>query len=294
MPSSDALNEEHAGDAPPGKLTTAPSVPLMPTRVHAPLATPLPPPKAPVPLPSSASTGSPWYEDVKPFQIHRYKLRPPPMRLGMQPSILSQSRSLASLHAEATSDDSWFRSAKLARILPAPLPMPSDIPSPSVPVSRALSKAAAELGKSLAGSLKKLGDLFKRFDRDGSGSIDRLEFRLVVKELDLSASEQVCDLVFSEFDADGSGKVDYREYMVKLLRDKLASERARVMDLFRKWDIDDSGSISKSEFRRGVKAIGFEAPAAQLNALFDAMDVDRSGQLSFKELNARLRQVSYL
>ena len=142
----------------------------------------------------------------------------------------------------------------------------------------------------LAGSLAKMGDVFRMWDRNGSGRIERVEFRLAVKSLGIDASDQVCDTVFREFDANGSGAVDYREYVIAMLRDALHRFSWRVLDIFAKMDKNNDGTISRAEFRRGLQEFGFDASPTDLDAIFDDIDLDGSGRVEYGELHARLRQ----
>jgi calmodulin len=147
-----------------------------------------------------------------------------------------------------------------------------------------------QLKDRLAGSLTKMDDLFKKWDVDGNGQIDKGEFRRAVKALGESADDALCDAVFDEYDVDGSGEIEYKEYVRYSLRDALNRSRTRVMDLFRKLDGDASGCVDKTEFRQGVRQIGFDAPVESLDAVFDDMDADGSGSIDFTELNVQLRQ----
>ena len=121
----------------------------------------------------------------------------------------------------------------------------------------------------MAGSLSRVNDLFNALDVDGSGFVDREEFRRAVGSLHLDARveekshsllDEACDRLFDEFDIDGTGQIAYREYVQHTLRTALARSYAKVMDVFSKWDADGSGTIDKRELHRAIKACGFEAP----------------------------------
>jgi len=145
------------------------------------------------------------------------------------------------------------------------------------------------LKRALAGSLTKMVDCFKQWDKDGNGQVSREEFRRAVGSM-LPASDDACDAVFGDYDVDGSGEIGYQEYVRHSLRDALKSSFSRVSDLFRKWDVDESGTIEKKEFREVIRSVGFEAPADVVDELFAEMDRDGSGEVEFKELNRVLRQ----
>lgn len=155
----------------------------------------------------------------------------------------------------------------------------------------AKSEAKTQLKDALASSLKKVKDLFKVWDVDGSGTIDREEFRKAVNELNLvpGLTTEACDAAFDDYDLDGGGEIEYPEYIRYTLRDAIARSMGKVMDLFKEIDVDHSGQIDKKEFRKAIRTLGFEAPTEDLDHLFDEVDVDGSGEIEFKELNKVLR-----
>ena len=112
-------------------------------------------------------------------------------------------------------------------------PGPADEAARSGPAD----EAVAALKRSLAGSLSRVSDLFKTWDTDGNGTIDKFEFRRVVAELGLPNSDAASDRLFDEYDKDGSGEIQYVEYVRQSLRESLASSASRVTDLLRRWDV---------------------------------------------------------
>ncbi|KOO28075.1 calmodulin 2-like protein [Chrysochromulina tobinii] len=157
-----------------------------------------------------------------------------------------------------------------------------------------LQKDAAILEKEalkrvLAGSLSRMNDRFREFDADGSGTVDKLEFRKVIASI-LPATDEACDAIFDEFDEDCSGEIQYVEYIRASLRGALKTSFTRVIDLFRKWDTDESGTIERAELHACLRAVGFDAPADVVDELFAEMDVDGSGSVEYKELHRVLRQ----
>jgi Ca2+-binding EF-hand superfamily protein len=157
-----------------------------------------------------------------------------------------------------------------------------------------LQKDAALLEKEalkrvLAGSLSRMNDRFRQFDADGSGTVDKLEFRKVIASI-LPATDEACDAIFDEFDEDCSGEIQYIEYIRASLRGALKTSFTRVIDLFRKWDTDENGTIERAELHACLRAVGFDAPADVVDELFAEMDVDGSGSVEYKELHRVLRQ----
>eukprot|EP00944_MAST-04C_sp_MAST-4C-sp1_P000949 g949.t1 len=61
-------------------------------------------------------------------------------------------------------------------------------------------------------SRKELRETFDMFDLDGSGLIDRGEFKSVVDAMGEPFTQEELDAAFAEMDEDGSGEVDYGEF----------------------------------------------------------------------------------
>ena len=141
-----------------------------------------------------------------------------------------------------------------------------------------------------------MGSLFQMWDRDGSGFIDREEFReqatILCRKHGFEVSDEALKLTWADFDLDGSGSVTYEEWLRITLRDMLVQGNMRIMEAFRAWDRDLSGTIDRREFCDALCTLGFDAPRVLVEEVFDAMDRDGSGTLSFEELNKQLRQGS--
>lgn len=55
-------------------------------------------------------------------------------------------------------------------------------------------------------------EIFKSFDRDGSGSIDRAELARLLEALGQQLSEEELEIALSVIDANGSGRVSWSEF----------------------------------------------------------------------------------
>ena len=54
-------------------------------------------------------------------------------------------------------------------------------------------------------------DVFRKFDADGSGTIEKGEFRNAIAKMGFDAPDDCIDELFDEVDDDGSGTVDFKE-----------------------------------------------------------------------------------
>jgi Ca2+-binding EF-hand superfamily protein len=156
--------------------------------------------------------------------------------------------------------------------------------------SLAVPSTTSALKKKLAGNLRGLRRHFEQADEDGSGTVDKFEFRAAVRAMGVVASDERCDAAFLELDFDRSGTISYDEYVRFALREALSASFGKVVDLFRKWDADGDGHVSKAELQRACDEIGFDAPTEDLDALFEQFDADGSGKVSYQEMHKLLRQ----
>ena len=86
----------------------------------------------------------------------------------------------------------------------------------------------SSLRDTLAAQSMRILDLFKLWDEDGSGEIDRKEFRRAIKSLGLEYEVAEINTVFDEFDGDGSGTIEYKE-LSKALRGGMPSTLDAVL-----------------------------------------------------------------
>ena len=73
------------------------------------------------------------------------------------------------------------------------------------------------LRDSLKRSAGRVMTLFRQWDSDGSGSVDKKEFRKAMKELGFDAPTELIDSIFDDMDKDHGGSVDFKE-LNKVLR----------------------------------------------------------------------------
>ena len=56
-------------------------------------------------------------------------------------------------------------------------------------------------------------DLFKKWDADNSGTVDRTEFRKALRVLKIPGTNAEIDMLFDMWDADGGGSIEYTEIL---------------------------------------------------------------------------------
>lgn len=72
-------------------------------------------------------------------------------------------------------------------------------------------------------------DLFRQWDEDESGRIDRTEFRKGLLALGIKAPREELDALFGSFDLDRSGQLDFRELNAALRREADALPPCRLV-----------------------------------------------------------------
>merc|ERR1711988_175305 len=150
--------------------------------------------------------------------------------------------------------------------------------------------------------------VFREFDRDGNGRIDRSEFRRAMNDLGIELSSSELTQVIKKFDKDGDGQISIREFIrftesrdgdtggdrrsdhiADMVRDeikRLSRSGGRRLDLhraFEEFDRNDSGKINEREFKDELRRLGFDFNRDDLQKLMDRLDVDGDRKISYRE-----------
>ena len=146
-------------------------------------------------------------------------------------------------------------------------------------------KVACVLHQQMKANQTRVRDIMGKFDTDGSGALDCVEFQAALQELGIADQlkipqeefETVMNEVFQSFDEDDSGIIDFKE-MNKMLR------AGKFVDI----DLDQA-----LEPGQGIDAGNVEKESklqAEFDRLerFEEMDADGSGVLSMFELQSFL------
>ena len=93
---------------------------------------------------------------------------------------------------------------------------------------KAQAEALRELKRQLTKSLTHLTKLFKKWDHDHSGTVDRGEFQRGVSALVPNTTAETISSLFGEFDEDGSGEITYSECVRHVIREALSLVKKRI------------------------------------------------------------------
>lgn len=103
----------------------------------------------------------------------------------------------------------------IGREMPAPFVPAEEQYSDDLELQHVTLSDAEELASEKDNAFReKIGATFRRFDRNGDGSIDRDELRTILQAIDrVFFTNEVCDQLMNEMDEDENGSVDYSEFL---------------------------------------------------------------------------------
>lgn len=134
--------------------------------------------------------------------------------------------------------------------------------------------------------------LFRAFDVNGSGSIDKTELTNGLNKIGLTTDEKQAALILSKYDADHNGTLEPQEFFLldSDLRDfQAATAKAQVqssdaiLQSFRAFDSDHSNSIESGELCTALNAFGMTSDEATAEQILRKYDVDGNGRLDADE-----------
>jgi len=154
-----------------------------------------------------------------------------------------------------------------------------------------------ELSKVTGYSPAALIDLYKAFqalDTDGSGELDREEFKKIWTERFRlkNVPAQRMDAFFDLCDADHSGNVGFRELALGIGQLSIEVKEAKLKALFEEYDTDHSGEISGQEIEKVIEQMSRVATALGRNkkedidfvrSIITKLDVNGDGSVSLQE-----------
>jgi len=132
----------------------------------------------------------------------------------------------------------------------------------------------------------RLIDLFREWDDDGNGAIDKKEMRAAVAALGYESPKSAVDAFFDELDDDGNGMIEFHELKAALsekgLREsKRKAEQKGKKEAKEKSRADNTGVEGDDKVGTGEE--DFEAGMRQNAMERDAADADNDGKLDFDE-----------
>lgn len=160
-----------------------------------------------------------------------------------------------------------------------------------------------------------VAQVFKKFDKNGSGKLNLEEFLAGMKALNFEGFEKDCTALFYRYDLDHSGTLDFKEFGCALfstgdkklratstigrIREALTIRAGGFLELrdlarqFKIMDSDGNGHLTKEELKGGLakflRVFNFELKRTEFEKLFNAFDIDGDGTLSYSEFIRGIR-----
>ncbi|KOO21843.1 hypothetical protein Ctob_002187 [Chrysochromulina tobinii] len=139
-----------------------------------------------------------------------------------------RSGSRKSQGGASSADESLYSSPALAekvqyRSTASPTGRHRSVSQTLVPIKATARKSVqVQLFELLKGNSNRVLELFKEWDTDGNGAVDKMELRKGIAGLGYSVPNKEIDFLFDCFDKDGSGEIAYSEFKKMLSEESLA------------------------------------------------------------------------
>jgi len=154
-----------------------------------------------------------------------------------------------------------------------------------------------------------VAQVFKKFDKNGTGKLTLPEFLTGMRALNFQGFDKDCEALFRRYDLDNSGTLDFKEFGSALfstgdktlratstigkIREALTTRAGGHLELrdmarqFKIMDRDKSGTLTREEMKDGLtkflRVFNFELKRAEFEKVFSAFDKDGDGNLSYDE-----------
>eukprot|EP01039_Chlorochromonas_danica_P020033 gene20033-24368_t len=128
--------------------------------------------------------------------------------------------------------------------------------------------------------LAEFREIFNLVDRDGGGSISKLELAELLETLGIDADVEEIDRMIAEIDQDGNGTIDFDEFVAVMAKKVETSySQDQVKEAFKTFEVPGHPGLIKAE--NLIKALGTysteKLTEIQLKELVNQMDSDGSG-----------------
>ena len=133
------------------------------------------------------------------------------------------------------------------------------------------------LKDALARSSTRVIDLFRSWDDDKSGNVDKREFYTAISALlGSSATRATCDAVFDSLDDNRSGRLEYAELNEMLRKNSAANQTKRNLKRIEQADRSRTGKLT-------AKNVNVNYMTSRTAVLPDTVKLDTSGDISVQE-----------
>ena len=132
--------------------------------------------------------------------------------------------------------------------------------------------------------LDEFREAFASFDKDGGGSIDATELKMLMASVGQMPTDDEVSEMIRIADADGSGSVDFCEF-VTLMAHKMGDVKStqHLKDAFALFDTSGDGYISSEEMQRLMINVGEPVTIDDVKGLIREVDINDDGVIDYRE-----------
>jgi len=130
-------------------------------------------------------------------------------------------------------------------------------------------------------TLSEFREIFNLVDKDGSGSITKLELSELMETLGINASSEEIDMMISEIDQDGSNDINFDEFVTVMSRKVNSTYSAdQVKAAFKVFESNNNGFIKPDLLVKALCTYGIEKLSKeQARELVSQLEVDNNDVL---------------
>ncbi|VDM63451.1 unnamed protein product [Angiostrongylus costaricensis] len=128
---------------------------------------------------------------------------------------------------------------------------------------------AGEVGEIRDDDLK---GIFREFDLNGDGFIQRDELRSVMQKMGQSPTEEELDAMFNAADQDNDGNIDF----------KVMKKNALVQQIKAHLKVRNVLNIFRSELRTAFQRMGHSLSDQDIKAIYKHVDANNDGKINFQ------------
>ncbi|CAD5209671.1 unnamed protein product [Bursaphelenchus xylophilus] len=125
-----------------------------------------------------------------------------------------------------------------------------------------------------------LRGIFREFDLNGDGYIQKNELKAVMTKMGQSPTEEELNAMFNTADKDNDGNIDFNEFLTIARANPLSLSLRAV---FEELDVDGDGHITRSELRTAFQRMGHNLTDQEIKAIYKHVDINHDGKINFQE-----------
>ncbi|KAK0397160.1 hypothetical protein QR680_002012 [Steinernema hermaphroditum] len=125
-----------------------------------------------------------------------------------------------------------------------------------------------------------LRGIFREFDLNGDGYIQKDELKAVMIKMGQSPTEEELNAMFTAADKDRDGNIDFNEFLSIAHANPLSLSLRAVFD---ELDVDGDGFITRSELRIAFQRMGHTLSDQDIKAIYKHVDINQDGKINFEE-----------